>query len=158
MPKDKIKVDPSEVKTRKKVSGYGLLGTKYKKNPKYRDKPRNKRVDIREMNEAAQDLDPFDQAIRQIEKEFNINLAEGRCGGSENEEEFDAHGLSDNQMRSLVDFVHDELLGGQPVTDHRVLEDAIHQALDDVPGFETGDRDNVVGRMVSLYNQMYGRK
>jgi hypothetical protein len=32
-----------KAKARKKVSGYGLLGTKYKKNPKYRDKPRQKK-------------------------------------------------------------------------------------------------------------------
>ena len=33
-------------KVRKKPTGYGLLGTKYKDKPKYRDKPRQKRVNI----------------------------------------------------------------------------------------------------------------
>jgi hypothetical protein len=33
-----------ERKARKKISGYGQLGTKYTKNPKYRDKPRQKKV------------------------------------------------------------------------------------------------------------------
>jgi hypothetical protein len=110
------------------------------------------------MLESIQETlgDPFDQAIREVEKEFNINLAEGVCGGAE-EEELDARGLSDNQMRGLVDYVHDELLNGASASPESV-EDAIHTALDDVPGFETGDRDNVVGRMVSLYNQMYGRE
>ena len=109
------------------------------------------------MLESIQETldDPFEQAIREVEKEFDINLAEGSCGAEE--EEFDAHGLSDDQMRSLVDFVHDELLHGAPASPENV-EDAIHTALDDVSGFETGDRDNVVGRMVSLYNQMYGRE
>jgi len=32
------------IKTRKTPNGYGLLGTKYKKNPKFRDKPRVKKV------------------------------------------------------------------------------------------------------------------
>lgn len=41
---DEMKIDPSQIKTRKRVSGYGLLGTKYKKKPKYRDKPRQKKV------------------------------------------------------------------------------------------------------------------
>ncbi len=31
-------------KVRKLVKGYGLLGTRYKRNPKYRDKPRNNKV------------------------------------------------------------------------------------------------------------------
>lgn len=33
-----------EVKVRKQATGYGQLGTKYKKNPKFRDKPREKKV------------------------------------------------------------------------------------------------------------------
>ena len=42
--KNAMTIDPDEIKTRKRVSGYGLLGTKYKKNPKYRDKPRQKKA------------------------------------------------------------------------------------------------------------------
>lgn len=38
------KIIAHQRKARKKVSGYGQLGTKYNKHPKYRDKPRNKRV------------------------------------------------------------------------------------------------------------------
>ena len=33
-----------DIKTRKRPSGYGLLGTNYKDKPKFRDKPRQKRV------------------------------------------------------------------------------------------------------------------
>ena len=33
-----------DIKTRKRPSGYGLLGTKYKEKPKYRDKVRQKKV------------------------------------------------------------------------------------------------------------------
>lgn len=33
-----------KTKTRKITKGYGLLGTRYKRNPKYRDKPRNNKV------------------------------------------------------------------------------------------------------------------
>jgi hypothetical protein len=33
-----------KLKTRKRPSGYGLLGTNYETKPKYRHKPRDKRV------------------------------------------------------------------------------------------------------------------
>lgn len=37
-----------DIRARKVTSGYGLLGTKYKKKPKYRDKPRQKKVKTEE--------------------------------------------------------------------------------------------------------------
>ena len=147
MAREKIKVDPSEIKTRKKVSGYGLLGTKYKKNPKYRDKPRGKRVDIREMNESVREMDPFDQAIKEVEKRFNINLSE---------ETFDnPHAFDDDQMHSIVDYVHDELLAGKGKVPVHELESAFHHALDDVPGFELGDRQETIDRLIAIYHQKY---
>ena len=35
-----------KIKARKLVKGYGLLGTRYKKNPKYRDMPRSNKVRV----------------------------------------------------------------------------------------------------------------
>ena len=47
---EQIKPNKQQPKPRKRITGYGQLGTKYKQNPKYRDKPREKRVNGQQVD------------------------------------------------------------------------------------------------------------
>lgn len=151
-------------KTRKKTqttpgapgATFADLGTKYKKKPKYRHKPRQKSIPmegidlIRQLNDSIREKNPLEQALNEVGLEFS----------GDDMDEYDADDMDDMRDESpeesgendeMVEYMR-ELMDSGEAED---ATDAANRACDCME-LEGEEREQKVAQLVDAYNASYG--
>jgi len=150
------------IKTRKKTrtapgtpgASFADLGTKFKKNPKYRDKPRQKKVTmegidlIRQLNETIRERSPLEKALNEVGLEFS----------GDDMDDYEANDMGrgetpgeSGEMDELVEYMRELCDTGECEDPYEAAEKAVDRLE-----LEDEERESKIAQLVAAYNASYG--